>query len=128
LREEILNRLGEGWSPEQIAGRLAHQAGDQVISRETIYRFVYAQLKQTNERRWRLYLPRSKYKRGRRNKGGGWPRIADRCSIHDRPRDIATRQVPGHWEVDGILFSAPVKAFLNSLHFECESTPGTSPG
>jgi IS30 family transposase len=112
LREEILNRLGEGWSPEQIAGRLAHQAGHRVISHETIYRFVYAQLKRTNERRWRLYLPRSKYKRGRRNKGGGWPRIADRCSIHDRPLDIATRQVPGHWEVDGMLFSAPGKAIL----------------
>jgi IS30 family transposase len=112
LREEILNRLGEGWSPEQIAGRLAHQAGHQVISHETIYRFVYAQLKRTNERRWRLYLPRAKYKRGRRNKGGGWPRIADRCSIHDRPHDIATRQVPGHWEADGMLFSTPGKAIL----------------
>ena len=112
LREVILDRLGEGWSPEQIAGRLAYEAGHRVISHETIYRFVYAQLKRTNERRWRLYLPRSKYKRGRRNKGGGWPRIADRCSIHDRPHDIATRQVPGHWEADGMLFSAPGKAIL----------------
>jgi len=25
-------------------------------------------------------------------------------------------------------FLTPAEAFLNSLHFECESTPGTSPG
>jgi len=112
LREVILDRLGQGWSPEQVAGRLAREAGHRVISHETIYRFIYAQLKRTNSRRWRLYLPRAKYKRGWRNKGGGWPRIAGRCSIHDRPHHIATRQDVGHWEGDTMLFSQPGKAIL----------------
>lgn len=111
LRETILDRLAEGWSPEQVAGRLAREAGCKVISHETIYRFVYAQLKRTNDRRWRFYLPRAKYRRGWRTKGG-WPRQTGRGSIHDRPADIATRRQPGHWEADAMLFSAPGQAIL----------------
>src|SRR3546814_16365723 len=83
-----------GWSPELVAGRLAQEEGRRVISHETIYRFVYGQLRRTNDRRWRFYLPRAKYKRGWRTKGG-WPRDADRPSIHDLPADIATRQQAG---------------------------------
>ncbi|CAN5426151.1 IS30 family transposase [soil metagenome] len=111
LRETVLNRLADGWSPEQVSGRLAYEAGHRVISHETIYRFVYAQLKRTNDRRWRYYLPRAKYKRGWRTKGG-WPRYADRPSIHDRPRDVATRQQPGHWGADAMLFSIAGQAIL----------------
>lgn len=111
LREAVLDRLAQGWSPEQVAGRLAHEAGHKVISHETIYRFVYAQLKRTNDRRWRFYLPRAKYKRGWRTKGG-WPRYTDRPSIHDRPDAIADRGQPGHWEADAMLFSTPGQALL----------------
>ena len=111
LREAILDRLASGWSPEQVAGRLAHEQGRRVISHETIYRFVYAQLRRTNDRRWRFYLPRAKYKRGWRTKGG-WPRYADRPSIHDRPVIIATRRQPGHWEAEAMLFPRPGQAVL----------------
>jgi len=111
LRETVLDHLAQGWSPEQVAGRLAREAGRKVISHESIYRFVYAQLKRTNDRRWRFYLPRAKYKRGWRTKGG-WPRQTDKCSIHDRPAHIATRQQPGHWEADAMLFSTAGQAIL----------------
>jgi len=111
LREEVLDRLACGWSPEQVAGRLAHEQGHRVISHETIYRFVYAQLKRTNDRRWRFYLPRAKYKRGWRTKGG-WPRYTDRPSIHARPDGIEGRRQAGHWEADVMLFSTPGQAIL----------------
>lgn len=111
LRESILDRLAEGWSPEQVAGRLAREAGCRVISHETIYRFVYAQLKRTNDRRWRFYLPRAKYKRGWRTRAA-WLQPKGRSSIHDKPTDIATRRQPGHWEVDAMLFSLPGQAIL----------------
>ena len=110
LREAILDRLAAGWSPEQVAGRLAREAGHRVISHETIYRFVHAQLKRTNDRRWRHYLPRAKYKRGWRTKGG-WPRPTGR-SIHDRPDEVANRLQPGHWEADAMLFSKPGHALI----------------
>jgi IS30 family transposase len=111
LREAVLDRLADGWSPEQVSGRLAREAGRQVISHETIYRFVHAQLKRTNDRRWRHYLPRAKYKRGWRTKGG-WPRSTGKRSIHDRPPGIATRLQPGHWEADAMLFSTAGQAIL----------------
>jgi transposase, IS30 family len=111
LRQAILDRLTAGWSPEQIAGRLAREAGHKVICHETIYRFVYAQLKRTNDTKWRLYLPRAKIRRGWRTKGG-WPRSAGKCSIHERPAYITARQTPGHWEADCMLFKTPGPAIL----------------
>src|SRR5437763_11476874 len=39
LRGEVISRLAAGWSPEQVAGRLARDAGRNVISYESIYRF-----------------------------------------------------------------------------------------
>jgi transposase, IS30 family len=111
LRDTVLDRLACGWSPEQIAGRLARELGHKVISHETIYRFVYAQLKRTNDTMWRFYLPRAKYKRGWRTKGG-WPRTDGKASIHDRPAHIASRKTPGHWEADCMLFRAPGPGIL----------------
>jgi IS30 family transposase len=111
LRQTVLDRLGAGWSPEQVAGRLAREEGRKVISHETIYRFVYAQLKRTNDTKWRLYLPRAKIKRGWRTKGG-WPRTDGKTSIHNRPDAIASRQTPGHWEADCMLFSTPGPGIL----------------
>jgi IS30 family transposase len=112
LRETILDRLASGWSPEQVCGRLALEAGRPVISHESIYRFIHAQARRTNDGSWRRYLPRGKLKRGWRNKGGGWPRIPDRRSIHERPGHIASRAEPGHWEADAMLFSTAGQAIL----------------
>jgi IS30 family transposase len=41
LRREVLQCLAEGWSPEQIAGRLAPRSASQQISYESIYRYIY---------------------------------------------------------------------------------------
>src|SRR5690606_2221973 len=124
LREAVLVRLAKGWSPEQVAGRLAYEAGHKVISHETIYRFVYAQLKRTNDRRWRFYLPRAKYKRGWRTKGG-WPRQTGKCSIHDRPAHIASRQQAGNWEAYAMLFSVVCQAILVAHERLCRLTIAT---
>src|ERR1700740_1932262 len=90
LREEILDHLADGWSPEQIAGRLERERGRTVISHETIYRFIHAQLKRSNDCNWRRYLLRGKLKRG-------WAKkrrtllFRDRRSIHDRPAEAQDR-------------------------------------
>jgi IS30 family transposase len=112
LREGILDRLALGWSPEQVAGRLALDHGRHVISHETIYRFVHAQMKRTNDVAWRRYLPRGKLKRGWRKKGGRQARFKDRRSIHDRPEVASDRTTAGHWEADAILFAKPGQAIL----------------
>jgi IS30 family transposase len=112
LREDVLDRMADGWSPEQICGRLALDAGHRVISHETIYRFVHAQLKRTNDVSWRRYLLRGRLKRGWRSQGGGAPRFTDRRSIHDRPAEAGDRVAQGHWEADSMLFSTPGQAVL----------------
>ena len=112
LRESVLDKMAQGWSPEQICGRLALDSGRRVISHETIYRFVHAQLKRTSDGRWRLYLPRGKLKRGWIDKGGGAPRFTDRRSIHDRPAQAGDRKTAGHWEADAMLFSKTGQAVL----------------
>lgn len=64
LHKLMLDRLRRGWSPQQVAGRLARENGRRIISHETIYRFIAAQIARTRDYSWRLYLPRAKSKRG----------------------------------------------------------------
>jgi IS30 family transposase len=107
LRRAVLDRLAQGWSPEQVAGRLAREAGRQVISYESIYRFIYAQIARTKNYRWRHYLPRGKSRRGFRGRRGGSAAsfIDGRIPISERPPDAADRKTPGHWEADLMLFA-----------------------
>ena len=113
LRELVLNCLGHGWSPEQIAGRLARTKAATRISHETIYRFIYAQIRRTNDGAWRNYLPRAKYKRGRRAKRGSPASfIKDRIPIALRPDTVQKRRTYGHWEADLMLFAAPGQVIL----------------
>ncbi len=114
LRDLVLDRLGCGWSPEQVSGWLARQKDGPTISYESIYRFIYAQLRRTNDGAWRLYLPRAKYKRGRRRRKGGSPAsfIKDRVPIALRPKAVRYRRSPGHWEADLMLFRTYGQAIL----------------
>ena len=93
-------------SPEQGAGRLALEADKRVISHETIYRFIYAQMARKKDYSWRHYLPRAKSKRGWRGRRGGSPAsfISLRRPLAERPQAAADRQMPGHWEADLMLF------------------------
>ncbi len=107
LRDQVLTRLSWGWSPAQVAGRLEREAGQVMVSHETIYRFVYAQMARTNDGSWRLYLPKAKRRRGWRAGKGGSPalHIKHRISIDNRPASADDRVEPGHWEADFMLFS-----------------------
>ncbi|HEY2112297.1 MAG TPA: IS30 family transposase, partial [Dongiaceae bacterium] len=114
LRRLVLDRLGHGWSPEQIAGRLACDKAATGISHESIYRFIYAQIRRTNDGSWRHYLPRAKAKRGRRGRKGGSSAhtIRGRVSIAERPEAANCRAFPGHWEADLMLFKTYGQAIL----------------
>ncbi len=114
LQALILERLGRGWSPEQVAGRLARDHARTIVSHETIYRFIAAQIARTKNYAWRLYLPRGKSKRGLRGRKGGSSvqHIKDRAPIAWRPTAAADRAVPGHWEADLMLFRTYGQAVL----------------
>jgi IS30 family transposase len=114
LRRAVQECLAQGWSPEQVAGRLAREAGRKVISYESIYRFIYAQIARKKDYRWRRYLPRAKSKRGFRGRRGGSAArlIEGRVSVAERPPAAADRASPGHWEADLILFAKYGQAVL----------------
>jgi transposase, IS30 family len=115
LRARVREYLLQGWSPEQIAGRLRRQCGHSVISHESIYRFIYHRSAQKDY--WHRLLPRRKSRRGRLGRRGGSSvdRIEHRVPIHDRPAQAQDRSVPGHWEADLMLFRKYGQAVL-TLH------------
>ena len=106
LRACVLERLRWGWSPEQVCGQLAREAGRTVISYESIYRFIYAQKARHKDHGWRQYLPEAKWKRGRRvrQRSSSVSFILERHSLAERPPAVADRQTFGHWEADLMQF------------------------
>lgn len=105
LQQLVRNSLAMGHSPEQIAGRLARDAGRTVISHESIYRYVYHRSAQKDY--WHRLLPRAKARRGRYARRGGSPAsfIQQRRPISERPAEAQRRDQPGHWEADYMLFA-----------------------
>ena len=103
LRSFVLDRLAEGWTPEQIAGWL--KAGNErrlrAVGCETIYAFIY-RAAQKAEQLWR-YLPRRHKRRRPRRSRPSRDTIKDRVSIHERPENIDARTEAGHWEGDLII-------------------------
>lgn len=116
-------KLRNGWSPEQICGRLKrNHPGDPHwhICHETIYKWIFDQLKKDNGTGlyWYEYLRRKQKKRkkqkGRRVHSS---HIPDRVSISQRPQEVNNRTQFGHWEGDSIEGRRRDKA---GLHTELE--------
>ncbi len=96
------------WSPEQISEKLKLDYADDPtmhVSHETIYRHIYATPK--NELRKLLVsnLRQSKARRGRRRTASNFStiQVTDSQTIHQRPEEIETRELAGHWEGDLII-------------------------
>jgi IS30 family transposase len=96
LRKAVIKQLKEGWSPEQIAGRLQFEDQPVRVSHETIYAYVYGPDGQSKE--LARHLPNRRKKRrphhSRRPRGQVFP--PDR-SIHQRPEYVKTRETFGEW-------------------------------
>jgi IS30 family transposase len=92
--------LAEGWSPEQISGRLRRE-GRLRISYETIYKYVWAEkhaggslhmsLRQRTKKHRKRYA--TKERRGR---------LAGKRHITERPLVADERRQIGHWEIDTV--------------------------
>ncbi|WP_198653321.1 IS30 family transposase [Actinocorallia populi] len=101
LRLVVVELLKQGWSPQQIAGRLPidHPGEEAVrVSHEAVYAWIYALPKGELARQGlalRSGRTRRKPAHGRVAKA---PRTAGMRWITERPADAADRQVPGHWE------------------------------
>ena len=111
IRRYVVTKLKDGFSPEQVAGRLHEEYPDQSISHEAIYQYIYSlvtregqgptkrhyhDLRQYLKRRHKRRQPKGMRKSQRvlRPKGP--------C-IDDRPKEVETRRTIGHWETDSMV-------------------------
>jgi IS30 family transposase len=103
LKDTVLSRLRDRYSPEQISGTLALEAGCDLISHETIYSYIYNS-KNVGHEPLLQYLRvryRKKYKkRGQDQKRGSIP---NRVGIAERPAVVETNTELGHWEGDTVI-------------------------
>ncbi len=97
----VERKLEEGWSPEQIAGKLK-LSGELSISHETIYAHVWRDKKRGGvlHRRLRQSL---KLRRKRRNSYDSRGRLAGKRHISERPASVESKRRVGHWEVDTVV-------------------------
>ena len=85
LRTFVVDRLAEGWTPEQISGWLkgGNERRLRAVSCETIYAFLYRAAQRAEL--WR-YLTRLHKRRRPRRSRPSQDTIKDRVSIHERPK------------------------------------------
>ncbi|MDP3761985.1 MAG: IS30 family transposase [Ramlibacter sp.] len=104
LRQAVLALLVQGWSPVQIAKGLIQRYPTEAtmrISHETLYTYLYVlpqgalkhALIRALRHRHHVRRPRDTPRRSTRP-------IQEFLSITERPAEVATRTVPGHWEGD----------------------------
>jgi len=99
----IKPRMELRWSPDQIANWLKRDYPDFAMSGKTIYNYIQFHMRgdlkklalsDLRQRGKRRKVSKIEEKRGK---------IPDMTLIDERPADIATRDVPGHWEGDLII-------------------------
>ena len=91
----VEERLAEGWSPEQVAGRLRKE-GEPMAGRPWIYRHVHEDRKAGGDL-WRHLRRRGKKPNW---KGGAH---AGRVDISERPDVVEAKERVGDWEADTIV-------------------------
>ena len=99
---ELVERyLRLDWSPEQVAGFL-RAWGVLKISHETIYLHVWAD-KRAGGGLWTHLRQAGKKRRKRYGAYDSRGRLAGKRHISERPAEVETRKVVGHWELDTVM-------------------------
>ena len=122
IRRYVVSSLKDGFSPEQIAGRLHLDHPNESVSHEAIYQYIYSHV---HRQGWGLmkigYHDLRKYlKRRHKRRAQRGMRSVQRVfrpkgpSIDERPKEVETRKTVGHWETDSVI-SRKSKVGLNTL-------------
>ena len=103
LRTYVIQRLSEGWTPEQVAGRLKErpERGLGRVCHESIYAFIYRAAQKT-EKLW-TYLVRRRARRRPLRARVTRDRIKDKAHISEWSAAANDRAEPGHWEGDLVI-------------------------
>jgi len=119
LLAEVVARLEQRHSPEQIAGRLREDFPDDPemwVSHETIYQALYVQPRGELARLVKTALRTGRTRRkplGRTKTGRG--KLKGMINISERPAEADDRAVAGHWEGDLILGSTASGSAIGTL-------------
>ena len=104
LRVYVEEKLRLRWSPEQIAKRIKIMYPTDMamkISHEAIYAHVYVLPKGDLKKELLKCLRRShKHRYRKRGDTTELKPLKDMISIDERPSEVESREVPGHWEGD----------------------------
>jgi IS30 family transposase len=99
-------KLKQGWSPQQIAGRMKKENGNKVVvCHETIYSWLYTDEWAYKEEKLYQYLRRGQKKRKKwRGRGVHKSKIPNRVSISKRPSIASAKIQFGHFEGDSVIY------------------------
>ncbi len=107
LKRYIYKKLKLKWSPTQIAEELEKDYPDSMtmrISPEAIYTYIYILPRGTLKKELTSCLRQNRKRRHKQSRNVKMERkIEDMLSIEERPKEVADRIIPGHWEGDLIV-------------------------
>ena len=107
LKNFVYSQLKLHWSPQQISNALKQfYPFDQTmqISHESIYYHIYIQPKKEVEKLLISQLRQKRKYRGNVRRGADKrTTIKDPIRIDERPAEVLTREIPGHWEGDLVM-------------------------
>lgn len=122
VRRYVIAGLKAGLSPEQISGRLHLEYPQEAVCHEAIYQYIYSHVHREGYgfmkpgyHDLRQYLKRRHKRRGQQ----GMRAVQRVCRpkgpcIDERPEEVETRKVVGHWEGDSMV-SRKSRVGLNTL-------------
>lgn len=107
LKNFVYSHLEKHWSPQQISDALKLFYPFDLtmqISHESIYYHIYIQPKKELEKLLISQLRQKRNYRGNQQRGDGKRiTIKDPIRIDERPNEVDSREIPGHWEGDLII-------------------------
>lgn len=107
LKEYVYAKLKKRWSPEQISLKLKELYPEDYsmqLSFESIYFHIYVHTKPEVRKLLISELRQKRIVRGNTRRGADKrTTIKDPVRIDERPDEVLTREIPGHWEGDLIL-------------------------
>jgi IS30 family transposase len=92
--------INDGWTPQEIAGRLPVDFSGYQTNYESIYLWIYQERRDLIKTLVRGYKKRHKRHSGKKSRVS---KIPNRVDIQERPYRIDQRNQAGHWEVDTVV-------------------------